>query len=137
MISATAIAMVTAEIVVFSIFQSPKVDLNQNSSRRLSTRYLTFVKTRTMIISNGNISTNSKPTQDFFLLNHSIKTQRSSKYHMKPRSTNPIIGLDVSSGTSPINNEMLKNPSIFNLNLQEKKLTQLRSVIESETIEME
>ena len=71
---------------------------------------------------NDIISTNTKPTQDYFLSDHPIRTQRSSKYHVKPGSINLIIGLDILSGISPIDTEMVKNPPSFNPNLQEQAL---------------
>ena len=46
--------------------------------------------------------------------------QRSSMHHANPGSVYPIVGLDVASGTSPMDTEMVENPPIFNPNLQEE-----------------
>ena len=69
---------------------------------------------------NDIVCTNTKPTQDYFLLNHPIKTQQSSMHYVKPESTNPIIRMDVPSDNSPIDTEMVENPPIFKGNLQEQ-----------------
>ena len=66
------------------------------------------------------ISTNTEPTQEYFLSDHPIKRRCSSKHHVKLGSVNPIIGIDVPSGTSPINSEMVEIAPIFNPNLQEQ-----------------
>ena len=58
------------------------------------------------------ISTNTKPTQEYFLSKHPIKRRGSSKYHVKLGFVNPIIGLDVPSGNSPIDSEIVKNTPI-------------------------
>ena len=65
------------------------------------------------------ISTNTKPTQEYFLSDHPIKRRRSSKHHVKLGFVDPIIGLDVPSGNSPINSEMTEYTPIFNSNPQE------------------
>ena len=65
------------------------------------------------------ISSNTKLTQAYFLSNHPIKRWHSSKHHIKLGLVDPIIGLDVSSGNSPIDPEMVENTPIFNLNPQE------------------
>ena len=51
------------------------------------------------------ISTNTEPTQEYFLSNHSINRRRSSKHHVKLGVVDYIIGLDMPSGNSPINSE--------------------------------
>ena len=66
------------------------------------------------------ISINTEPTQEYFLSNHLIKRRRPCKHYVKPRFVNPIIGLDVPTGNSPINSEMVENTPIFNSNLQEQ-----------------
>ena len=66
------------------------------------------------------ISTNTKPTQASFFSTHPVRTQPSSTHHVNPGSINPIIGLDVPSGTSPIDTEIVENLPIFNPNLQEQ-----------------
>ena len=38
--------------------------------------------------------------------------------YVKPGFVNPIIGLDVASGNSPIDSEMEENTPIFRLNLK-------------------
>ena len=50
----------------------------------------------------GIISTNTEPTQAYFLLAYLIRTQWSSTHHMNQGFVNPIIGIDVPSGSSPI-----------------------------------
>ena len=62
------------------------------------------------------ISTNTEPTQEYFLSDHSIKRQHSSKHHVKPGVVDPIIGLNVPSGNSPINSEMVEYTPISNTN---------------------
>ena len=69
---------------------------------------------------NDIISTNTKLTKVYFLFVYLVRTQRSSTHHENLRFINPIIGLEVLSGTSPIDIEMIENPLIFNLNLQEQ-----------------
>ena len=66
------------------------------------------------------ISTNTKLTQTYFLSAYLVRTQQSSMQHVNLESDDPIIGLDVPSGTSPICIEMVENPPIFNQNLQEQ-----------------
>ena len=58
------------------------------------------------------ISTNTKRTQTYFLLAYTVRTQRSSMHHVNLGSVDPIIGLDVLSGASPIDIEMVENPPI-------------------------
>ena len=58
------------------------------------------------------ISINTEPTQEYFLSNHSIKRRLPSKHHVKLGVIDPIIGLDVPSGNSPINSEMVENTPI-------------------------
>ena len=41
-------------------------------------------------------------------------------HHVNPESVDPIVGLDVPSGTRPIDTEMVENPPILNPNLQEQ-----------------
>ena len=60
------------------------------------------------------ISSNTKPTQEYFLSDHSIKRQHTSEYYVKLGFVNPIIRLYVSSGNSPIEPEMIENTPIFN-----------------------
>ena len=69
---------------------------------------------------NGIIITNTEPTQAHFLFVYLVRTQGSSTHHVNPGSVDPIIGLDVPSGASPIDTEMVENPPIFNPNLQEQ-----------------
>ena len=64
------------------------------------------------------ISTNIEPTQEEFLLDHSIKRQCASKHYVKLGVVDPIIGLDVLSGNSPINSEMVEMTPISNTNPQ-------------------
>ena len=66
------------------------------------------------------ISTNTKPTQDYFLSNHPIKTRWSSKHHVKLGPVDPNIGLDLPSGTSAIDTKKVDIPPFFNPNLQEQ-----------------
>ena len=49
-----------------------------------------------------------------------IKRQHSFKHHLKLGSIDPMIGLDVPSGTSPINSEMVEITPIYKSNLQEQ-----------------
>ena len=63
------------------------------------------------------ICTNTKPTKEYFLSNHPIKRCGSLKHHVKLGFIDPIIGLDVISGTSPIDSEMVKITPIFNRNI--------------------
>ena len=60
------------------------------------------------------ISTNTEPTQEYFLSNHLIKKRRSSKYHAKLGVVDHIIGLDVLSDNSPIKSDMVDNTPISN-----------------------
>ena len=66
------------------------------------------------------ISTNTKTTQEYFLSNRPIKRRSSSKHHVKLRFVDPIIGLDVPSGNSPIDSGMVEYTPIFNLSPQEQ-----------------
>ena len=66
------------------------------------------------------ISTNTKPTQEYFLFDHLIKRRRPYKHYVKAGLVDPIIGLDVPSGNSPIESEMVENTPIFKPNLQEQ-----------------
>ena len=66
------------------------------------------------------ISTNTKPTQEYFLSNHPIKRRRSSKHHVKLGFVEPMIGLDVPSSNSPIDSKMVENTPISNPYLQEQ-----------------
>ena len=65
------------------------------------------------------ISSNTKPTQDYFLSNHSIKRRHTSKHYIEQGNANPIIGLDVPTGNSPIDPEMVEHTPIFNSNPQD------------------
>ena len=49
---------------------------------------------------------------------HSIKRQHPSKHHVKLGVVNPIIGLDMPSGNSPINSKMIEITPISNINPQ-------------------
>ena len=62
----------------------------------------------------GIISTNTEPTQEHFLSDHSIKRRRSSKHHVKLWDVDHIIGLDVPSGNSPINSKIVEVTPISN-----------------------
>ena len=53
--------------------------------------------------------------------NHSIKQRHTSKHYVKQRITDPIIGLDVSSGNSPIDPAMVENTPIANSNPQDQQ----------------
>ena len=66
------------------------------------------------------ISINTEPTKAYFLAAYLVRTQQSSMQHVNPGSVDQIIGLEVPSGTRPIDIEMVDNPPIFNLNLQEQ-----------------
>ena len=66
------------------------------------------------------ISSNTKPTQEYFFSNHPIKRQHTSEHHVKLGFVNPIIELDVWSSNSPIDLEMVENTPIFNSNPQEQ-----------------
>ena len=57
------------------------------------------------------ISTNTEPTQE-----DSIKRRHPSKHHMKLGVVDPIIGLNVPSGNSPINSEIVEYTPISNMN---------------------
>ena len=69
---------------------------------------------------NDIISTNTKPTQSYFLSAYPVRTQQLSTHHVNLRSVDPIIGLDTPSGFRLIDIEMVENPPIFNPNLQEQ-----------------
>ena len=66
------------------------------------------------------ISTNTKLTQEHFLSDRPIKRRCLSKYHVKLRFFNSIIGIGVPSGNSSIDSEIVENTPIFNSNLQEQ-----------------
>ena len=55
------------------------------------------------------ISSNTKPTQDYFLSDHLIKQRHISKHYVEQGIVDPIIGLNVPSGNSPIDPEMVEN----------------------------
>ena len=63
-------------------------------------------------------STNIEPTQEEFLPDHTIKRRHPSKHHVKLGVVDPIIWLDVPSGNSPINSEMVEITPISNTNPQ-------------------
>ena len=65
------------------------------------------------------ISSNTKPTQEYFLSDHPFKRWHSFEHHVKLGFVDPIIGLDVPSGNSPIDPEMVENTPIFNSNSEE------------------
>ena len=65
------------------------------------------------------ISSNTKPTQEYLLSGHLIKRRHTSKHYVEQGITDPIIGLDMSSGNSPIDPAMIENTPIFNSNLQD------------------
>ena len=67
------------------------------------------------------ISSNTKPTQKCFLSNYSIKRRHTSKHYIKLGFIDPVIGLDVPSGNSPIDPEMVDNTPIFNLNPKDQQ----------------
>ena len=67
------------------------------------------------------ISFNTKPSQEYFLSNHLIKRRHTSKHYVKLGFVDPIIGLDVLSGDSPIEPEMVENTPIFNSNPQDQQ----------------
>ena len=66
------------------------------------------------------ISTDTKPTQEYFLSNHLIKRKPSFKHHVKVGFVDPIIGLDVPSGNSLIDSEIVENTTNFNSSPQEQ-----------------
>ena len=68
------------------------------------------------------ICSNTKPTQEYFLSNHSIKRRRTSKYYVEQGIADPIIGLDVTSANSPIGPEMVENTPILNSNPEDQQL---------------
>ena len=49
-----------------------------------------------------------------------LEQKWSSKHRVKPGFIDQIIGLDVSSDTSPFDTKRVENPPIFNLYLQEQ-----------------
>ena len=57
------------------------------------------------------ISTNTEPTQEYFLSNHSIKRRRPSKHHGEPGVADHFIGMD---GNSLTNSDMVENTPISN-----------------------
>ena len=65
------------------------------------------------------ISTNTEPTQEYFLSYHSIKRQRPSKHHAELGVVNHFIGLDMPSGNSPTNSDMVESTPISNPYLRE------------------
>ena len=67
------------------------------------------------------INSNTEPTQDYFLSNHSIKQRLTSEHYVEQGITNPIIGLDVPSGNNPINPAMVENTPSFNSNPQDQQ----------------
>ena len=60
------------------------------------------------------VSTNTEPTQEYFLSDYSIKRRRSSKHHTKLGVINHFTGLNVPSGNSSINSDMVENIPISN-----------------------
>ena len=64
------------------------------------------------------ISTNTEPTQKEFFSDYSAKRRHPSKHHAKIGVINHFIGLDVPSGNSPINSDMVESTLISNLNPQ-------------------
>ena len=60
------------------------------------------------------ISTNAEPTEEYFLFDHSIKKRGPFKHHGKPEVADHFIGLDVPSGNSPTNSDMVEITSISN-----------------------
>ena len=67
------------------------------------------------------ISSNTKPTQEYFLSNHLIKRRHTSKHYVKLGLVDLILGLNVSSGIIPIKLEMVENVPIFNSNPQDQQ----------------
>ena len=61
------------------------------------------------------ISTNTEPTQEYFLSDHLIKRRRPSKHHVKLAVIDQFIGLDVLSGNSPTNSVMVESTPISNM----------------------
>ena len=60
------------------------------------------------------ISTNTEPTQEYFLSDYLIKRRRLSKHHVKLGVVDHIIGLDVPYGNSLINSDMIEDTPISN-----------------------
>ena len=60
------------------------------------------------------IRTHTEPTQAYFFSDCLIKRRRSSKHHAKLGIVKHFIGLDVPSGNSPINYDMVDNTPISN-----------------------
>ena len=60
------------------------------------------------------ISINTEPTQEYFVSDHSIKRQHSSKHHVKLGVVDHNIGLDVLSGNSLIDSEKIEDTPISN-----------------------
>ena len=52
---------------------------------------------------------------------HSTKSQHTSEHYVKLGFVDPIIGLDVPSGNSILNPEMVENTLIFNSNPQDQQ----------------
>ena len=73
------------------------------------------------------ISTNTKPTQVYFLLVYPVRTQRSSMHHVNLGSVNSFIGLDVPSG---------KESSHFQPKYPRTCTTGLQSGVKTEVIGM-
>ena len=67
------------------------------------------------------ISSNTEPTQDCFLSNYLIKLQLTSKHCVEQGIVDPIIGLEASSGNSPIDHDMVENTPIFNSNPKDQQ----------------
>ena len=61
-----------------------------------------------------NISSNTEPTQKYFLFDHSIKRRRPSKHHVKLGVADQFIGLEDPSGNSPTNSTMVESTPISN-----------------------
>ena len=59
------------------------------------------------------ISTNTEPTQEYFSSDHLIKRQFLSKHHARLGVVIHFIGLDVPSGNSPTNSDMVKSTPHF------------------------
>ena len=67
------------------------------------------------------INSNIEPTQDYFLSDHLIKQQHTSKHYVEEGIADPIIGLDAPSCNSPIDPETVENTPIFNLDFQDQQ----------------
>ena len=62
----------------------------------------------------GIISTNTELTQEYFLSDHSIKRRRPYKHHAKLGVVDHFIGLDMPSGNSQTNSDMVESTLISN-----------------------